>query len=282
MLCFVGISKSFASSVAPEGEILTFKQRVGESLKDAWYRIKNSQDRATKKQSTTILLRNFYVGITSWHRFVLDTAIGGNFLEAPVWEALNIMENLIGIPPIVEIKDDITLAHIMSKLENIELKMPSMSKINEVDRIIQGNLNRLDSSMHKNYKTLETLKSHDVDPSRIDKIEDIIETLGTTLSSIKTKKVETPARKGPKFVHVPKVPQPKTSIPIAKGVETVKTLEEIPLLNRIRNEIPIGLTTFAFVPRSVATRPFLESPLKTSCTIEELFDDLYDGSIDTT
>ena len=120
-----------------------------------------------------------------------------------------------------------------------------------------------------------------MDPSRIDKIEDIIETLGTTLSSIKAKKVETPASKGPKFVNIPKVPQTKACIPIAKGVETVKTLEEIPLLNRIRNEIPIGLTTFAFSPRSVATKPLFESPLKTSCITEELFDDLDDGSIDT-
>ncbi|KAE8782949.1 proline-rich receptor-like protein kinase PERK13 [Hordeum vulgare] len=125
---------------------------------------------------------------TAAGRFVLDTTIGGNFLEAPVWEALNVMENLVGIPPIVEIKDDIIVAHIMSKLENIELEMPIMGKINEVDHRIQGNLKRLDSSMHKIYKTLETLKSHDVDPSRIDKIEDIIETLGTTLSSIKTKR----------------------------------------------------------------------------------------------
>ena len=29
-------------------------------------------------------------------------------------------------------------------------------------------------------------------------------------------------------------------------------------------------------------RPLFESPLKTSCIIEELFDDLDDGSIDTT
>ena len=133
------MSKSFAFGVAPEGEILTFKQRGGESLKDAWYRINDSQNRATKKQSTTILLRNFYVGITSWNRFVLDTTINGNFLEAPVWEALNVMENLVGIPPITVTKDEVTLAHIMSKLEKIELEMPSMSKINEVDHRIQGN-----------------------------------------------------------------------------------------------------------------------------------------------
>ena len=60
-----------------EAEVLTFTQRGGESIKDAWYRINDSQKRATKKQSTTILLRNFYVGITSWNRFVLDTASMG-------------------------------------------------------------------------------------------------------------------------------------------------------------------------------------------------------------
>lgn len=62
--------------------------------------------------------------------------------------------------------------------------------------------------MHKIYKTLETLKSHDVDPSRIDKIKDIIETLGTTLSSIKTKKVETPTRNLSSFTY-PRFLNPK-------------------------------------------------------------------------
>ena len=117
----------------------------------------------------------------------------------------------------------------MKKLEKIELGMPSIIKINELDHKIQGNLNRLDSSMHKIVKTLETIKFHDLNPSRIDKIEEIIDTLGTTLSSIKTKKVEIPARKEPKFLYFPKVPRPKNNPLIAKGVETVKTLEEIPL-----------------------------------------------------
>src|SRR4051812_47090051 len=114
-----------------EAEVLTFTQRGGESLKDAWYRINDSQKRATKKQSTTILLRNFYVGITSWNRFLLDTAINGNFIEAPVWEALNVIENLVGSLPI---GSDITLAHIMRKLEKIELEMPSIDRVNELDR----------------------------------------------------------------------------------------------------------------------------------------------------
>ena len=125
----------------------------------------------------------------------------------------------------------------MKKLEKIELEMPSIDRVNELDRKIQGNLNRLDSSMQKIVKTLETIKSLDEKSSRIEKIEEVIETLGTTFSSIKTKKDETPAKKGPKSVYVPKVPQAKADTSTAKRVETVKTLEETPIFNF--NETPI-------------------------------------------
>jgi hypothetical protein len=57
----------------PEVKVCTFKQQWGESLKDAWYRISNAHHSCTKKHSTMILLRNFYVGISSWNRYVLDT-----------------------------------------------------------------------------------------------------------------------------------------------------------------------------------------------------------------
>src|SRR3954471_2034830 len=221
LLVVVSMSGPFTFGVTPMAEVLTFTQRGGESLIDAWYRINDSQNRATKKQSTTILLRNSYVGITSWNRFVSDTAINGNFIEAPVWETLNVIENLVGSLPIASIKEDITLAHIMKKHEKIELEMPSITKINELDRKIQGNLNRLDSSMHKIVKTLETIKFLDLESSRIDKIEEVINTLGTTFSSIKIKKEETPAKEEPKFVYVPKVSRSKHNQPIAKRVETV-------------------------------------------------------------
>ena len=102
----------------------------------------------------------------------------------------------------------------MSKLEKIEKEMPNMSKINEVDHRIQGNINRLDSSINNVSKILETLKSKEDDPSRIDKIEEVIDALGTTLSSIKTKKVETPVKRdlisfmylrslNPNLIHLP-------------------------------------------------------------------------------
>src|SRR4051812_48535988 len=90
----------------------------------------------------------------------------------------------------------------MRKLEKIALEMPSINKINEMDRKIQGNLNRLDNSMQKIVKTLETIKSLDEESSRIEKIEEVIETLGSNFSSIKIKNDETPAKEEPKFVQV--------------------------------------------------------------------------------
>src|SRR3954463_10977776 len=167
----------------------------------------------------------------------------------------------------------------MRKLKKIELEMPSIDRVNELDRKILGNLNRLDSSLQKIVKTLETIKSLDEKSSRIEKIEEVIETLGTTFYSIKTKKDETPARKEPKFTYVPKVPRAKTDTPIVKRVETVKTLEETPIFNF--NETPNDFPPFDFIPRSIFICPLFEKPINTSCTIEEL-DDHDDGSIDAT
>src|SRR3954467_9761832 len=158
--------------------------------------------------------------------------------------------------------------------------MPSVNKINELDRKIQGNLNMLDNSMQKIVKTLETIKSLDEESSRIEKIEEVIETIGTTFSSIKIKKDETPSKEEPKFVHVPKVPRGKSNTHIAKRVETVKTLEETPIFNF--NETPTDFPPFDFIPRNVFIHILFEKPIKTSCTIEELFDDHDDGSIDAT
>ena len=69
---FVYLSRVYLASMAsppvlvstPDNEVLNFKQREGENLKDAWYRICNAQNKSTRKQSTSVLLRNFYVGIT--------------------------------------------------------------------------------------------------------------------------------------------------------------------------------------------------------------------------
>ena len=61
LLVVVIMPTSFTFSVTPEAYVFTVKQRGAESLKDSWYRINDSQKRATKKQSTTILLRFFFM-----------------------------------------------------------------------------------------------------------------------------------------------------------------------------------------------------------------------------
>ena len=118
----------------PEVEVCSFKQQGGESLKDAWYRINDAHNRCTKKYSTLILLRNFYVGISSWNRYVLDTLTGGNFLGTPALGAWTLIESLVGIPPI-DVKTEITLGDVVEKLSSIEKSLPNFlantSQINE-------------------------------------------------------------------------------------------------------------------------------------------------------
>ena len=69
-------------------------------FKDAWYRICDAHNRSTRKESTTVLVRNFYVGLTAWYRFVLDTITEEIFLICPPMDAFNAMGNLVGSPPI--------------------------------------------------------------------------------------------------------------------------------------------------------------------------------------
>ena len=109
---------------------------------------------------------------------------------------------------------------------------------------------------------METIKFLDVESSRIDKIEEVINTLGTNFSSIEIKKEETPAKEEPKFVYVPKVPRTKHNPPIAKRVETVKTSEETPILNKFINETPIDLPPFDFIPKSILLGLYLEDLLR--------------------
>ena len=92
---------TLSSPLSPENEVLNFKQREGENLKDAWYRICNAQNRSTKKQSTLVLLCNFYVGANPWYRYILDTIIGGNFLGSHTFDSYNAMIDLLGPPPLL-------------------------------------------------------------------------------------------------------------------------------------------------------------------------------------
>jgi hypothetical protein len=134
----------------PEVEVCTFKQQGGASLKDAWYRISDAHHRCTKKYSTMILLRNFYVGISSWNRYVLDTLAGGNFMGTPALEACTLIESLLGVPHINVVKTDITLGEVIEKLISLEKSMPNLldnaSQVNESIESIGKRITALEAS----------------------------------------------------------------------------------------------------------------------------------------
>jgi hypothetical protein len=112
VVIFACLLFSLARMSNSEVEVRTFKQQGSESLKDAWNQISNAHHRCTKKHSTMILLRNFYVGISSWNMYVLDTLTGGNFLGTPALEACTLIESLVGVPPIHVVKTEVTLDEV--------------------------------------------------------------------------------------------------------------------------------------------------------------------------
>jgi hypothetical protein len=182
----------------PEVEVRSFKPQSGESLKDAWYRISNAHHRCTKKYSTMILLRNFYVGISCWNRYVLDTLIGGNFLGIPALEAYNLIESLVGVPPINVVKADITLEEVIIKLSSLEKSLPNL-----LDNASQ--VNESIESIGKRIIVLDASTIHDNQNLRIGKLEESMETLSSIFFSLKFKKEKAFVGKEQKFMYVPKV-----------------------------------------------------------------------------
>jgi hypothetical protein len=67
-------------------------------------------------------LEFFFVGISSWNRYVLDTIAGGNFLGTLALEACTLIESLVRIPPIHVVKIEITLEEVIEKLGSLEKK----------------------------------------------------------------------------------------------------------------------------------------------------------------
>ena len=186
----------------PEVEVRSFKQQGGESLKDAWYRISDVRHRCTKKYSNLILLRNFYVGISSWNRYVLDTLTGGNFLGTPALEAWNLIESLEGIPPI-NVKTEITLGDVVERLSSLEKSLPNFFvNVSQINESIE--------SINKRIIILEASNTHDNRDLRIGKLEEAMETLSSTFSSLGSNKEKAFVGKEQKFMYIPKSPKPKT------------------------------------------------------------------------
>ena len=133
----------------PDNEVLNFKQREGENLKYAWYRICNAQNR-----STSILLRNFYVGITPWNRYVLDTITGGNFLGSHTFDSYNAMIYLLGPPPLLVNGTIFTFEHVMQRLDIIENKIATIDLVENLDKKIHHQITQYGSKVGFTLKIL--------------------------------------------------------------------------------------------------------------------------------
>ena len=173
----------------PDNELLNYKRRKGENLKDAWYRICNAQNRSTRKQSTSVLLRNFCVCVTPWNRYVLDTITGGNFLGSHTFDSYNAMIYLLGPPPLLVNGTDLTLEHVMQRLDIIENKIATVELIENLDKKIHNHITQYGSRVGATLKSLKEKEPIvneriDQDSTRIGKLEDIITNLGSIFSSI--------------------------------------------------------------------------------------------------
>ena len=76
-------------------EVLYFKHRQGENLKDDWYRLMESYRVSNLKGDDKVLLRNFYIGLALHHRQLLDFAAKGNFIELDANTAYEILEGIL-------------------------------------------------------------------------------------------------------------------------------------------------------------------------------------------
>ena len=112
----------------------------------------------------------------------------------------------------------------MKKLKSIEENLPSVEV--KLEKLLD-NTDKLDKTLveiNKRIVVLETSAIHDNQNSRIEELEEAIDTLSTTFSSLKTKKQEYFLDKGKKFMYVPKVSKLKLISPDL--LETKKEFNE--------------------------------------------------------
>ena len=261
------MASPLSSPLSPENEVLNFKQREGENLKDAWYRICNAQNRSTRKQSTSVLLRNFYVGANPWYRYILDTITGGNFLGSHTFDSYNAMPNLFGSPPLLVNGTMVTLEHVMQRLEIIENKVATVELIENLDKKIHNQITQYGSKVGvtlKNIKEKEPIVNERInqDSTRIDKLEGIITNLGTAFSSVKN--TPSPPTKISKLIYVPKNKGESSS----KETADLKSISIHPNLFAIIKEPFATNDFFNFVPRSLIINKNKETPKGDRCLIK--------------
>jgi hypothetical protein len=117
-------------------------------------------------------------------------------------EACNLIESLVGLPPINVVKTEITLEEVIKKLSSLEKSLPNL-----LDNASQ--VNESIESISKRIIVLEASTIHDNQNLSICKLEESMETLSSIFSSLKFKKEKAFVGKEQKFMYVPKVSIPR-------------------------------------------------------------------------
>ena len=89
------MASSLSTPMSPEFEVLHFKQRQGENLKDARYRMMEPSRNCTLEVNFRTLLCNFYVGLNMSHRQLLDCVAKENFIKIDPIIAHEIIEGIV-------------------------------------------------------------------------------------------------------------------------------------------------------------------------------------------
>ena len=104
--------------------------------------------------------------------------------------------------PDVEVKTEITLGDVIEKLSSIEKSLSNfLANTSQINESIE--------SINKRIIVLEASNTHDNRNLRIGKLEEAMETLSSTFSSLGFKKEKAFVGKEQKFMYVSKVPKPK-------------------------------------------------------------------------
>jgi hypothetical protein len=117
-------------------------------------------------------------------------------------EACNLIESLVGVPPINVVKTEITLEEVIKKLRSLEKSLPNL--LDNTSRV-----NESVESINKRITVLEASIIHDNQNLRIGKLEESMETLSSIFSSLKFKREKAFVGKEKKIIYVPKVSIPK-------------------------------------------------------------------------
>ena len=105
-------------------EMNNFSQYYGESLMEAWYRIKGISKNG--KHTPAALIRNFYNGLNGWSKCFLDYLTNGNFASGNPSHANNLMENLFGNS--IETKEETGIRQLQVSMDRSILNLQTYVK----------------------------------------------------------------------------------------------------------------------------------------------------------